>query len=251
MSRGVRRSISILTWLILAFVYRPPLGLAQTLPEIKAPTPGASLEATRVAANPVRRFTTFPASDEEMAFYRLRATGFPKKEKLYLWIWDPASPSQKPIALPVMVDGSGGVYSFGKRFDNFSGVAAQVNPAGRSTLVMLTTEDGKIRALVKLIPRPLEAKKGSCRVRAEISEAYGAAHDVAAQGFPPQEDLKITLSWAKESREISSKVRDDGSWSGQVKLHDTNQESFKARLTLATGSCTVSLPLERRNPKTN
>jgi hypothetical protein len=211
------------------------------------PTPGASLHAEPGGHTETLKGIGYLPG--EAKFYTFQAKSFPKNEKLYIWAWPRGSLPKEPKPIPVwVVDAAGDVDRYGGPPGPFVLLLPALAP-GEALVVVLSTKDAKIRAWTILEPLPLEAKDGTCKVKAEVSGDFGAAYAVMASGFRPGEDLKIAMHWNDQSQETSSKVRDDGTWSGQVKLTVWEQESFKGRLTLAGKSCSVSLPLERRNPK--
>jgi hypothetical protein len=245
MNRSARRWI--LVWLVLVLSSPPLLMRGQDPPEMKDPTPGTSLQANRIVRMDSRG-RKMPDLYEGHVAYTLRAKGFPTKEKLYLWYWRRGWQPRDLKATPVVVMGRGDEIRQFENAKNHYSLAFPSTVSGLGFVIMLATVDGKIRTWTTVTPNPIEAKSGACELSAEIIEGPGATYDVSAKGFQPGEDLKITTIWADQSQESSGKVKDDGTWSGQVKLNVTNQDSFEARLTLAGKSCSVSVALERKNP---
>ncbi len=146
----------------------------------------------RLALEELRRETVEGKVD---VVFRLRAAGVPPGRLLLLWH---KSRGRQPVRVP-------GVYiaADGKLISVKDHREAELHAwgLGRGEAYDLgaAAEDGTVRAFVKVIPFPLEAKgPGRVRVWAELASARGDAWVVNGEGFRPAEEINTILTSGEE-----------------------------------------------------
>lgn len=183
---------------------------------------------------------TFHVSTKNM--YVLKATGFSPRERLKLWI---IAPGQTPPPDEASVDASGQVCVVGKHRTLPVLLEIRAKPKGLTYILGLATMDGETHAWTRFTANPIEERDGSCHVSAEMEKRLGETYLVSGSGFQPGEELKIRTEWEKENQESTEHARADGTWQGRVTLAEPKKESLKAKFTLSTQSCKLTVTLER------
>jgi hypothetical protein len=177
--------------------------------------------------------------------YTLRAEGFPKNEKLQLWVLWGGLTTESATPLEVSVAENGDVNRHGTTSRLNLTLPAQ--PKGLTFLFGLRTPDGKVRHWARYTPNPIVARNGPCQVSAEVEKGFGEVYLLSGTGFRPKEELRITTTTRQidESHESLGRARENGTWVGRVTLPGTKKGSLKAKVRISGSKCAVELEVER------
>ncbi|MEK7475974.1 MAG: hypothetical protein AAB152_10135 [Candidatus Coatesbacteria bacterium] len=128
--------------------------------------------------------------------FRLRATGVPKGRLLLLWH---KSRGGRPVRVPgVYLADDGRLVSVKDRQE--AELHAWGLARGEAYDLGAASEDGTVRAFIKVTPFPLEAKgPGGIRVWAELASARGDAWIVNGEGFRMAEEINTVMTSGEEA----------------------------------------------------
>jgi hypothetical protein len=128
--------------------------------------------------------------------FRLRATGAPKGQPLLLWH---KSRGGTPVRVPgVYLADDGRLVSVKDRQE--AELHAWGLARGEAYDLGASSDDGTVRAFIKVTPFPLEARgPGRVRVWAELASARGDAWIVNGEGFKMAEEINTVMTSGDEA----------------------------------------------------
>jgi len=140
-----------------------------------------------------------PTGDGTMLQYRVVATGFDAGEPVELW-WKRGTGFQQ---LPGAVSDDGTVLIGGMDVLGVAGLAM-------GQAVDIAIASGEKRAQAKVIPFPIEAKRGPLWASAEVMTETGLLFLITMGGFEPAEKVEVTSEYKSESHSDVMEVSESG-----------------------------------------
>jgi hypothetical protein len=114
-------------------------------------------------------------------------------------------------------------------------------PPGAVWEVALVSADQALMAFAKVVPRPIAAQQGACRLLLELVSRRGDRFLAAAQGFTPGESVVVELQQARSTTEKRVRVLPDGRLPLDVISHGTAAADPHARYTVKGRACEVAV----------
>jgi hypothetical protein len=236
----MRWRLSGLATVVLALLAAPPPLSAHTpiMLDARLATPGLRLELIEVT----------PATETTSPTYRLRADGFKAGVVVGVWTKD-FGHSFHQKATGFRSDGAGNFIAVepdaGGQQRRLDELVLSPGPyaAGASWEVAVVSEDEKLGAYAKAIPRPISGRSGSCSVALELVSRRGDRFLTSSSGFMPNEDVTIEVREAAGVTQKRQRARGDGRLPPDVVTHKANADR-RVRYVVKGGACEVSVEYE-------
>lgn len=105
----------------------------------------------------------------------------------------------------------------------------------------LISDDNQSRAFVQIVPFPIEATSGSCRLTVTETAPYYFGVLIKATGLMPNEDLVIDMKSSTEGGESKAKADDMGRYNATIFPFVKGKGSGKARFDVTAKSCKIGI----------
>jgi hypothetical protein len=178
--------------------------------------------------------------------YQLHGTGFATGTVFSLWAQEFGRPFRM-VASDLRIDSLGNV---GSR--DMVGGAAQdrikplelepgYSPPGAAWMVALVSVDRTIRAFAAVIPYPIVARDGPCKLQLELVSYRGDRFVATGSGFSPGEEVAIESASGSRTNRKRQRILKDGRLVPDVVSHVQLDSERTARYTVAGNSCRVTI----------
>jgi hypothetical protein len=229
--------LSFLLSALLASAHEP-IGL-----DARRATPGLQLELDELPPT-----TTLAAKK-----YRLKAVGLPSGIIFSVWAKD-FGHSFHELASGFYVDESGNLVS-----SEPSGTERSMQldkmvfgpgpyPRGAVWEVAVVSADRALTAFAQVIPHPITARSGPCKVALELVSHRGNRFMASGAGFAPSEDVVTELRYAEQVIQKRQRISPEGLLPSDIILHGSSSAERSARYTVKGHSCDVTVEYEWGEP---
>jgi hypothetical protein len=120
-------------------------------------------------------------------------------------------------------------------------ITVERHPRGAPYELALMFGRETVLATARVIPFPIEARHGGCRVWLELLSPAGDRFTAHGEGFQAGEAVRVLSRSNGEAMELKTDTRPDGSLTPSVLVVGTRGQQYAAGLTVYGKFCTVSL----------
>jgi hypothetical protein len=218
----------------------PATTYGQTPPDTKEwgerfNTAGATLSLRKTAQGQLNGHTAVG--------YNPFASGLPKDVQYVLWIWitgkDPQPAANAYMnndgkVVNVLADPPNHVTEDPIDLKMFAG-------KGEVKRVALISADGGLRAFAQVVPFPIEATDGRCRISAVMAEPSYQAVNILVTGLKPKEDLLIDTQFENEKAQNKGTLTEEGVFNSLIFPFVKGKRSGRASFRVTGVSCKVAI----------
>jgi len=189
-------------------------------------------------------------SKTDSGSYSLKAENLPRSLSYTLWIktFNGVFPAYKQ---EFYVDYSGQLKSRGEWpifLKNFQiNISADDFLDGEPLEFGLISTDDSVRAIVKIIPKPIVDEDSDCRFSMELVAADGISFFAKGAGFIPGEKVETISKSADEVVNSSFVVPNNGAFTAAVSPKVPGMETALASYTMKTSHCEISVAFRWRD----
>ncbi len=175
--------------------------------------------------------------------YRLFASGLPKNQHYILWTWILENPPQAVTDAFINPDG----LVVNRLADPAHNVSEDPIDAvvlaglGEPKRFALTSDDRKLHVFTSVVPFPLEATSGGCRLAVETGDSKYTAVNIRGFGFQPGEPLAIKTTSGRDSGKMQSNAYSDGTYTAVLAPAVKGQKSGKVSFRVEGANCSVQI----------
>src|SRR5215467_4238332 len=121
-------------------------------------------------------------------------------------------------------------------------------PPGAVWEVALVSSDRAIRLFARVIPHPLTAAQGGCKLSLELASYLGDRFLAFGSGFPPGEEVQTEQSYSGRQIRKPLRVSADGTLASDPITHRAMGADRSARYTVKARTCEVSIAYDWGEP---
>jgi hypothetical protein len=203
-------------------------------------TPGSKLEFIEAGRKTQADGTT-------IVEYRLKATNLPRDNEYVYWGRRAMSPPREIRRFVFGPNGGLVSKSDGEPIEDVN-IVVMYYQKGLAIEAALVSVNGEVRVFAKVIPFPIEARDGACRIWLELISADGMAFIAQGEGFPAGEDINVISRSDGEQMSHRVKVYPDGTLPPSVLFPATVGQGYKASLGATATTCSPMVDYERGPP---
>lgn len=172
--------------------------------------------------------------------YNLFASGLPKDLHYILCVLNVGS---DPHVVAGNVDGKVvNVLADPDRYVDEDPINAKIfGGKGEPIQLALISDDNQLRAFTQVVPFPMDANAGPCRLSMLETGPYYFGVLIRVTGFQPNEDLSIEQRSENESMQSKAKADAQGAYNAGVLPFVKGKRSGKARFLVAARSCNIGI----------
>lgn len=184
--------------------------------------------------------------------YRLHAKGLPHDNTYTLMQWPVTQKSPTENLSGITLDQSGQAICAGKAGtcgtpDNPDDPIDLVLSPARGEpfrFALISTDDKKLKAFLKVVPVPIEAKSNGCTLAAILLMPRGELVELEGSGFQPDGDLQMEVSSGKEHQIQTVKAAQDGTWFSAILPYVKGARQGTTRAKAIDAKCSPELSFE-------
>jgi len=121
-------------------------------------------------------------------------------------------------------------------------------PAGAVWEAALVSADRSIRIFARVVPYPISASGGDCKVSLELASHLGDRFMALGSGFPPDEEVLTELSYSGRQIRKPRRTAGDGTLTPDLIAHRPIGIDRSARYTVKARTCEVSVDYDWGEP---
>lgn len=121
-------------------------------------------------------------------------------------------------------------------------------PLGAAWEAALVSSDRAVRIFAKVIPHPLTATAGSCKLSLELASHLGDRFTASGSGFPPGEEAATEQRYSGRSIQKRNRVSAEGLLTPELLTHRDLGADRSARYTVRARTCEVSIDYDWGEP---
>ena len=239
----------IIACLLAALLSLPSTGLAGTTEKESLPewwraaeaTPGMELKIRETARND--KIPAFRGKKSITAAFS--ASGFPKDKRFELWgSW---LDQRAAKFLNIVVDQDGILRMINPKNGVIGPELSAINlvlgsfAKGEPATFALVSIDREAKAFARIVPFPLEARDGACRLWLELMSPQGTAFLVQGEGFEPGEEVKSLSRSDGERLTGRETISPEGTYGPVVVFPAAVSRKHKASYSVSGGTCSVKV----------
>jgi len=184
--------------------------------------------------------------------YRIYAQGLPSQSKYVLMNWPVTQLKPIEVTRGVMLDKTGLAYCAGTQ----ASCGTPSNPQGPVEIVvtpvpgeplragLVSMDDPRIRALVKIVPIPNQTENRGCSLSSVLLTPQGALVIVEGRGFEPGRQITIESASGDERLTSTARAGEDGRYVYPILPFRKGLQSGTTAVQFKTPECTPSLTFE-------
>jgi hypothetical protein len=121
-------------------------------------------------------------------------------------------------------------------------------PLGAAWEAALVSSDRAVRVFAKVIPHPLTAAAGSCKLSLELASYLGDRFLASGSGFPPDEEVLTEQRYSGRQIRKPRRTAGDGALTPDPISHSAVGADRSARYTVKARTCEVSIDYDWGEP---
>ena len=121
-------------------------------------------------------------------------------------------------------------------------------PAGAPWEVALVSSDRDLRIFARVVPYPIVATDGSCRVSLELASHLGDRFSASGAGFPPGEEVTSELRYSGRQIQKHVRISPEGLLPPDPLSHRPIGADRSAHYTVAARTCRVTIDYDWGEP---
>jgi hypothetical protein len=176
--------------------------------------------------------------------YHMYASGLPTDEEYTLWTWilgsDPESQdvdayiNKDGLIVNVLADPAHKIAEDPIDLTVFAG-------RGEPKQMALISDDNRYRAFGQVVPFPIEATVGPCRMTAVMYAPNYTVVRLFAEGLQPGEELQVDTQSGPEGGRVKAQATSDGKYISVLLPQVLGKRSGVTRFNISAKSCTIGV----------